>query len=145
VTTAIPIIVDGIDERSDAFTRATDRAEIRITGPFTREMSNGYWQAYVDANVLLTSRYDGKAKNAYDLLKYAGLFYAAMDCAVGVWNYGGEAGDYVESQAASHVFLGCLNVRPGQAVRVVNFGQVDPVVKVKQAEVEARYVIELYE
>ena len=55
--------------------------------------------------------------------------------------------DSVESDPATQRFLGCLLPRSGrnQAVRVLNFGQIDPVDKIKQTEVDARYVMELTE
>ena len=55
----LPVLIEHFDERTAAFERATDKAEIRITGPFDQELSKGYHRIYVDVNVLLTSRYDG--------------------------------------------------------------------------------------
>jgi len=52
----ILVLVEGLDERSTEFMQATDRAEVRITGPFIRELSHNYWELKVDVNVLLTSR-----------------------------------------------------------------------------------------
>jgi hypothetical protein len=141
----LPILVEHLDERTESFMRSTDRAEIRITGPFTQELSKNYFRVYVDVNVLLTSRYDGDSKNAYGILIYAGTFHEAMDMPIGVWNYGGEPGDYVEGQPEMQKFLGCLKPRPGQDVRVMNFGQTDLVEKLKQTEIDARYVMEIYE
>ena len=123
----LPVLIEHFDERTTAFERATDRAEIRITGPFDQELSKGYHRIYVDANVLLTSRYDGAAKNAATILKYAGLFQEAMSEPIAVWNFGGEPGDYVEDDPETQVFLGCLIPRPGrnESVRVMNFGQIE--------------------
>lgn len=143
----LPVLVEHFDERNAAFERASDRAEIRITGPFDQELSKGYHRIYVDANVLLTSRYDGAGKNAASILKYAGLFQAAMSQTIPIWNFGGEPGDYVEGDPDTQVFLGCLTPRPGknESVRVMNFGQLDKIDKIKQTEIDARYVIELSE
>jgi hypothetical protein len=141
----LPVLIEHLDERTEDFMRATDRAEIRITGPFCQELSKNYFRVYIDVNVLLTSRFDGDSKNAYGILKYAGAFHEAMDMPIGVWNYGGEAGDYVEDQPETQKFLGCLKLRPGRDVRVMNFGQIDPVEKLKQTEIDARFVMEIYE
>ena len=149
----LPVLVEHFDERTAAFERAGDKAEIRITGPFDQELSKGYHRIYVDVNVLLTSRYDGASKNAATILKYAGLFHEAMSEPIPVWNFGDEPGDYVEDDPPdhlypeTHVFLGCLIPRPGrnESVRVMNFGQLDKVDKIKQTEVDARYVMELTE
>src|SRR4051812_40904100 len=92
VDASLPVIVEHLDERTQAFMQAPDRVEIRITGPFTQELSKGWFRIQLDANVLLWSRYDGQAKNAYTLLKNAGLFHEAMDSPIPVWNYGVEAG-----------------------------------------------------
>jgi hypothetical protein len=142
----LPVLVEHLDERTPQFSKATDRVEIRITGPFTQEISAGYHRVLLDANVLLTSRYDGQAKNAYTILKLAGAFHAAMDGPIPVWNYGNEPGDYT-ADPATQVFLGCLTPRAGRndAVSVHNFGQTDLTDKLKQTAVDARYVMYLTE
>ena len=140
----LPVLIEHFDERTAAFERAGDKAEIRITGPFDQELSKGYHRIFVDANVLLTSRYEGN-KNAATILKYAGLFHEAMSGPIPVWNFGGEPGDYVEGDESTQVFIGCLTSRPGknESVRVMNFGQLDKVDKIKQTEIDARYVMDL--
>lgn len=142
---SLPVLVEHLDERTEAFMQASDRAEIRITGPYSREMSQNYWQVFVDINVLLTSRYDGV--DGYRILKHAGAFQEALNTVISVWNYGSELGDYVEGDPTTQVFIGCLVPRPGRnsLVRVLNFGQISPVDKIKQTEVDARYVMELTE
>lgn len=141
----IPVLVEHFDERSSAFMEATDRAEIRITGPFIQELSQGYYRILVDVNVLLTSRYDGTAKNAYTIHQYAGIFQAAMGNEIGVWNYGGEEGDYDPNDSNTQLFLGCLKPRAGNndSIRVFHFGQTDKTDKLKQSAVDARYVMYL--
>jgi hypothetical protein len=141
----LPILVEHFDERTETFERASPKAEIRITGPFTSELSANYFRIWVDANVLLTDRYDGSRKNPFDILKYAGLFHEAMDSPIPVWNYGSEPGDYVAGQPDTQVFLGCLVPRSGNSdsVRVINFGQIHATDKLKQTAVDARYVLYL--
>jgi hypothetical protein len=143
----VPVLVEHLDERTDAFMRAEDRVEVRITGPFTQELSKGYHRIWVDANVLITSRYGGKGKNAYDILKIAGLYHEAMTLPIPVWNYGNEPGDFVEADPESQVFIGCLLPRPGKndTARVFNFGQTDRTDKLKQSAVDARFVMYLAE
>lgn len=137
----LAVLVEQLDERTEAFMKATDRIEIRITGPFTQEISKGCFRVWVDANVLLESRFDGSKKNANDILKYAGLFHEAMDTPIAVWNYGKELGDYVDSDPSTQVFIGCLTPRPGknESIRVFNFGQTTQTDKMKQSMVDARY------
>jgi hypothetical protein len=143
----LAVLVEHLDERSDAFMAAADRAEIRITGPFTQEISKGHHRCWLDANVLLTSRYDGQAKNAYDILKFKGLFHERMSEPIAIWNYGNEDGDYVIDEAETQIFLGCFLPRPGrnESIRGFNFGQIDKTDKLKQSAVDGRYVVYLDE
>lgn len=136
----LPVLVDHLDERTEAFMQASDRVEIRITGPVTREMSKGYFVLQLDVSILLVSRYGGN-KNAYDIHKYAGVFYEAMNAAIGVYNFGNEPGDYVEGDPPTLVQLGCLKL--GAGVEVNHFGQIDPVDKIKMSEVNAKYTMDL--
>jgi hypothetical protein len=134
----IPVLVEGLDRRTTEFMNATDRAEIRITGPFTRHPSKGYYEVSVDTNVLFLSRYE-EGKNQYDILKAIGLFHEALDGPIAVYKVGKEAGD------DEHAFVGCLEPRraKGDVVRVLHFGQSDLVDEIKQSLVDARYVMEL--
>ncbi len=137
----LAVLVEHLDERTAAFMQAPDRIEIRITGPFIQELSQGCFRVWVDANVLLESRFDGSRKNANDILKYAGLFLEAMSTPIAVWNYGNEEGDYVDDDTPTQVFIGCLLPRPGrnESIRVFNFGQTTQTDKMKQSMVDARY------
>ena len=123
--------------------RATDRAEIRISGPYARECTRGHFLLDVFVSVLLTSRYDGDAKNAYQLLNNVGAFQEAMGAPVSIWNFGSKDGDYREGQPETLQLIGCMKLQKG--VRVTHYGQTDVTDKIKQAEVEARYVLELHE
>ncbi len=132
-TNSIPVIVEGIDDETDAFTEETDRVEIRINGPYTKEMP-GEYRIQMDINVILTSRFDGAQKNRHAILTNAGLFHEAMDQAIKVYKYGDSVGD-------DDSYLGCLVPRSGKndTIRVIHFGKVDPTDKVKQSVVDNRY------
>ncbi len=132
-TNNIPVIIEGMDDETDEFTEATDRIEIRISGPYTKKL-HGEYLLHVDVNVLLTSRFDGPAKNRYEILINAGLFHSGMDQAIKIYRYGNEVGD-------DDSYLGCLLPRSGKndAIRVIHFGKVDPTDKLKQSAVDARY------
>lgn len=137
---ALPALVEGLDERSAQFMEATDRAEIRITGPFIRELSHNYWELQVDANVLLSSRFDGPdRKNRYTFAQLAGAFQAAMDSAIAVYKYGNQPGD-------DDSLVGCLSPLSGRrdAVRVFHFGQVNPTDGLRQSMIDAKYVMEIF-
>lgn len=143
----LAVLVEQLDERTAAFEQASSKAEIRITGPSTQELSKGYFRNCVDINVLLTVRNDGAKKNAYEFVRYAGLFQEAMSSPIGVWNYGNQDGDYVSPDADTLVFIGCLKPRPGiqDSTKVLHFGQIDTTSKLSQTMVDARYVMYLPE
>jgi hypothetical protein len=137
---ALPALVEGLDERTTEFMEATDRCEIRITGPFTREPSCDYFYIEVVVNVLFFSRYE-EQKNQYAIIQTMGAFQEAMDGAIPVYQYGNEPGD--DEQA----FIGCLLPVHGrnEAIRLLHFGQVDPTDRLKQSMVDARYRMEISE
>lgn len=136
-TEALPVLIEGLDERTSEFMEATDRCEVRITGPFTREVSHNYFHVEVLVNVLFVSRYD-EQKNQYAALQKAGVFHEAMDGPIAVYRYGTGPDDDQST-------LGCLLPASGRhdAIRVMNFGQVDPTDRLKQGMVDAKYQMEL--
>lgn len=134
----IPVLVEGLDERTDVFMQATDRAEVRISGPFSREPSHNYFRLEVDVNVLFYTRLE-ESKNRYAILKIIGDFQEAMDSNIPVCKYGDEPGDDETER------IGCLAPRNGRndSIRVLHFGQIDPTDRLKQSMVDARYVMEI--
>jgi hypothetical protein len=135
----LPALVEGLDDRTTEVMEATDRCEIRITGPFTKELSHNYFQIEVVVNVLFLSRYE-EQKNQYAILQKIGVFHEAMDGAIAVYKYGKEPGD------DEHALVGCLKPVQGRndTIRVLHFGQVDPTDRLKQSMVDARYRMELF-
>jgi hypothetical protein len=131
----IPALVEGVDDRSDGFMRASDHVEIRITGPFTREISRAYHEVLLDANVLLSSRMDGAAKNRLTIQTMAGLFQEAMSRQIPIFKCGSEPGDDPDALVA------CLSPRWGRndSVRVFHFGQINATARLRQSVVDARY------
>ena len=134
----LPVLIEGLDDRTTAFMEATDRCEVRITGPFTKELSHNYFRIEVVVNVLFLSRYE-EEKNQYAVMHKIGVFHEAMDGAIAVFKYGNEQGD------DEHALVGCLSPVQGRndAIRVMHFGQVDPTNRIKQSMVDARYRMEL--
>ena len=126
-TANCPVLVEGLDERTTAFMEATDRVEIRITGPFTRDLSNNYYELAVDANALFVSRYED-GKNKYAILNAIGTFQAALDAPIPIFKYGNQPGD------DGTVCIGVMEPRKnrGEAVRVMHFGQADLTNRIKQ-------------
>jgi hypothetical protein len=130
-------LVEGLDERTTTFMEADDRCEIRITGPFTRELSRGYFHIEVIVNILFTSHY-GETKNQYAILDKIGAFHEAMDGAIAVYKYGTGVDD-------DQSLLGCLTPSNGRnnTIRVLHFGQIDATTKLKQSMVDAHYMMDI--
>jgi hypothetical protein len=143
----LPLLIEHLDDRTDAFMQAPNRAEARITGPFEQEQSKGYHHLLVDMNVLLTSIYGGQKKNPYDIIDFGGLFQERMGQPFPVWNYGLGVGEYNDPDSMTRVqtFLGCLLPIPGKnaTIKLQHFGQTDKTDKLKQSVVDARYYIDL--
>jgi hypothetical protein len=140
----VPAIVESINDRTKAFEAAPNRAEIRITGPYTSESSKGYYRALVDVNVLLMTQVASQT-NAYASITLAGGFQEVMSDPIAVYNYGSEDGDYVAGDENTLIQLGCLTVRQKRPVSIRNFGQVDPAAKLDQQEISASYEMEWQE
>ena len=134
----IPVLIEGLDERTTELMSATDRCEVRITGPFTKEVSHDWFQIEVVVNVLFVSRYE-EQKNQYAIIQKTGVFQEAMDGPIAVYKYGNGPDD------DEHALVGCLTPVQGRndAIRVMHFGQVTPTDRLKQSMVDARYRMEL--
>lgn len=135
---SLPILIEGIDDRSDTFMESTDRVEVRVNGPYSQELSKGYYRIYVDVNCLFTSRMDGDEKNTYELDRFLGVFHGAMDGPIPIYRFGTGPDDDSE-------LLGCLTSRPGKSdsIRVIHFGQIDATDRLREGMVDARYVVYL--
>lgn len=131
---SLPSLVDGSEDRSDAFANASDRVEIRITGPYTQQLSSNYYLLTVDANVLLQCRYE--TKNGYQRQTLMGPFYEAMAGPIPVYKFGPEAGDD-KSQ------IGCLKLPRGGQVKLHHFGQLTHPERISESICDARYVMDL--
>ena len=128
---SLPYYVDGLDERDSSIVD-NDHAELRFTGPFIRERSNGFFTVQMWVNVLLQRRMT-MTGNAYDLIDWAGEFQRVMLGPIPVYKWG-SGGD----------LLGCLVVENGrESVKVYHFGQVHLVDRKRESEVDALYTLEL--
>lgn len=134
---SIPSLVDGIEQRTAAFSEAPDKVEFRVNGPFTRELSENYYEAKVGINVLVSSTIGGPKKDAFRLDDILGLFHEALDEPIPVFDYSLTISD-------PGYQLGCLKlVQDKLGLRVLHFGQIDPNDLVRQGMVSGNYYIEL--
>lgn len=138
---SLPFLVEGLDDRDEAFEQAPDRAELRYNGPFTRELSKGYWRLWFDVNILVTSNMDGAVKNRYSLEINLGKFHEYADTCIPIYRYG----DPAQTAENDDSLLGHLSPRSGKndSVRSLHFGQVSKIDRIKQAQVDARYIMYL--
>ncbi len=132
----LPVMVIGVDDPKPSFMDATDRGEIRITGPFIKKFGSTQHQYMVPINILITSRYDHN-KNAYTVEPAIGAIVSAMDDGFGAFKLGNGDDDDESTQ------LGCFRVDDGSEVKVLRFGPVAKTEKVKEIIIDARFVAEL--
>lgn len=136
---SIPFITEGIHERDTLFMGSEDRAEIRINGPFAREQSARYWRIWVDINTLVTSNFGNHTQDVYRLERNLGLIHEFADTSIEIRRYGSGVGD-------DGALLGCLRPRSSKrddSVRIIHFGQLNNTDRVKQGQVDGRYVMYL--
>lgn len=130
---SLPLLVEGVDER-ESDTMREDHAELRLTGPFVREVSHGCWRTWTDINILLTGRMLMSREDAYGIARWGGKFTQAMTDRIPVYKYGPDVGD-------DDSLIGCLTQRKGKAesIRLVHFGQISREDRIRQAVVDGRY------
>ena len=123
----LPSLVEGVEDRTKAFMKATDRAEIRVNGPYTKKFS-GMHEARIYVNVLVTSNM-GQDKNAFSYDTILGAFHAAMDVEIPLFKTGSSADDQTQ--------IGCL--KQIDEVKVFRFGQLSSDDRVRQGMVTSAY------
>jgi hypothetical protein len=132
---AIPLtfFVEGVDERtSDSMLE--EHAELRINGPYIREVSSGYWRVHLDINIMLTDQMKMSDENGYDIHTWGGEFLSAMVEPIPVFRFGGGVED-------DDSLIGCLTQRTGfsEPARLIHFGQVSREDRIRQAVVDGRF------
>lgn len=126
-----PALVEGIDERTTAFMESPDRIEIRVNGPFIKELSAGYWQFLVDANILISSHMGGALPNAYFGTEMTGYMAQAASQPISVFKYGTGVDD-------DQSLIGCLTLRRGndESIKVYHFGEINREDRLRQFGVD---------
>lgn len=136
---SIPFLTEGMHERDTQFMEAPDRAEIRINGPFARELSVNYWRLWVDINILVTSYFGSQQKDVYTLERNLGLIHEFADATIPILRHGSGVVD-------DGTLLGCLRPRTDKndSIRIIHFGQLNSTDRLKQSQVDGRYVMYLH-
>ena len=134
---ALPYFVDGIDERDES-TQRVDHVECRVTGPFIKEHSKGWYTADVGINFLFTKQMAIAGADAYDIVRWTGAFMSVMLEPVPLYKYGPGGGD-------DSSLIGCLRCKKhrNEAVRIYHFGQISKEDRLKQSEVDALFGMDL--
>jgi len=133
----LPLLVEGIDDREAEKMRAASHVELRLHGPETKEISNGYFRLFVEINLLLTEFMGGN--NAYDFIQHCGQIQTSASGVIPVYRYGLGADD-------DESLVGCLEPDPtrSEAITVFHFGEIDRVRHIRQSAVDGRYRMFLY-
>ncbi len=110
----------------------TQRFELRIDGPYAKELSRAYWQLDIEVNVLITQVRN--SSDAYSMDRLKGIVQAAFTNTIAVKEYG-------DGSAA----LGCLSLRSDgrEGIITSEFGLIDASQGLRQATVEGHYRMEL--
>lgn len=82
---SLPMVVEFLDKRGEAWNSANSKAEATITGPATRELSQGLHRVWADVFIVLTSKLDS---NNYDHIDFVGQMANALDQCILVKDYG---------------------------------------------------------
>jgi hypothetical protein len=129
--------VDGIDERTSD-NMENEHVEVRINGPFVREVSHNYWNINIDLNILLTDYMDLSTENAHEISSWVGAFLVDMTKNIPIYKYGTGVDD-------DNSLIGCLTQRKGisQPFQINYFGQISKVDRIRQATLDGHYEMNL--
>jgi hypothetical protein len=132
-TLSLTFFVEGVDER-EPDTMRQEHAELRVSGPYVRELSYNYWRVHIDINIMLTDYMKMSTEDAYDINRWGGAFLVAMMDPIPIFRLGTGAGD-------DGSLVGCLTQRKGFAepARLIHFGQVSREDRIRQAVVDGRF------
>ena len=128
-TNNIPYFVEGVDER-DKDNMQGSHSELRVTGPFIKEIANGQYHVEAVLNILVTFNMDMKG-SAYEIVQWCGIFQDEMLAPLPVYKLGDGPDD-------DQSLVGCLRAKGGSrdAVRVFHFVQVHITDRIRQSEVD---------
>lgn len=129
----IPLLIEGIEDRTSEKIRKISHAELRVNGPVVRELSKNYFYLTVNVNVILQSMMT--EENGYDIIQDCGVFLEAMG-PFDVFKHGNGPED-------DGTFLGCLDLRTdvNEAVFVAHFGQLNQETRIRESMVGGKYQI----
>ena len=132
----VPLLIEGIEDRTSDKIRQNDHAELRINGPVTKNPSKDYYILNLNVNIIVQSYMT--EENAYTIIQNAGVFYEAMG-PIEMFKFGNGPDD-------DGSFLGCLVLREElvEPRFVAHFGQLKEDVRLRESMVGGKYQICLH-
>lgn len=129
------LFIEGQDRLTN---EETDWLELRMDGPFYREVSKGSHQFDIEVNVLVSSAMN--EDDYHKIFKLVGVVIAAFTKTIDILKLGDGGSD-------DQSFLECARIRTEnrEAVIVSHFGQIDSDKRLIQATVEGHYRMEVFE
>lgn len=137
-TDEVKVLVEGVDDRDDAFLATPVRVEVRVNGPFVHTR-HGEHRIYADGNVLLSQ--DMESDVALDKIDdIAGIYLALFDTHIPVFKYGDDDGEFFGSNPDTDP-IGCLRVKLGKndTIDVFQFGIIEQNDSIRQVAVDCRF------
>lgn len=133
----IPMFIEGQLRKTRA---EEDFIELRVDGPYYTEISKGFWNVYIEINVLVQAAQD--QADYHRIHKLVGVVAAAFTQVISILKLGDNVGDD-DSLVACLKLLGDKEKR--ERIQISHFGQVEPETGIFQATVEAHYEAQIRE
>lgn len=135
---SIPILIEGIDERTTAFIQSQERIEARVNGPFIVEQSHGFWHFEVDVNIIIFSHMGGSLPDRYSGTQITGEMAKVSNDPIPVYKYGTGVDD-------DQSLIGCLTLRRGskESVKVYHFGEINLEDRLRQFMVDVNLEMDI--
>lgn len=128
---SLPCFVEGDERNTD---NLKQWIEVRLDGPYMKEVSRNYWRIDVEVNIFIGSVSDNQYM--YDLQSLTGKVASMFGCIPVT-----RTGDPIDDPANDGVQIGILDLKkhPAELIRISNFGKVRPDTRFQQATVEGHY------
>jgi len=133
----IPLFIEGQLRNTRAL---EDFIELRVDGPYYTEVSKGFWNVYIEINVLIQAAQD--QADYHRIYKSVGIVAAAFEQVISIFKLG-DGVDDDDSLVTCLKLLGDKEKR--ERIQISHFGQVEPETGIFQATVEAHYETQIRE
>jgi hypothetical protein len=125
----IEMYVEGQDRKTDV----DDFFELRMDGPYYRELSKNFFEVRFEINVLIQSELNDNYHRIHEII---GIVSDAFFTPINIYRFGSEQED-------DGSFFDCVSLsfekRRRDALEIHQFGKIEPSTKIMQATVEGHY------